>query len=109
MRRHQFLAAALAEYEDAAVYYELQEPGLGARFLLEVDEAIALTLEFPAAGTVVEGTPPELAIRRRLLNRFPVQLAYCLHGERVVILAVFHSARRPGYWLDRLTELGHRR
>ncbi|MBK7976543.1 MAG: hypothetical protein IPK07_25840 [Deltaproteobacteria bacterium] len=47
MRPHQFLAAAFAEYEDAAVYYELQEPGLGSRFLLEVDEAIAFTLESP--------------------------------------------------------------
>ncbi|MFN7956140.1 MAG: type II toxin-antitoxin system RelE/ParE family toxin [bacterium] len=109
MRLHQFLAAALAEYEDAAVYYELQEPGLGGRFLLEVDEAIAFMLEFPAAGALVDGAPPELGIRRKMLNRFPVQIAYCVQDDRVVILAVFHSARRPGYWLDRLTELGHGR
>lgn len=49
LRLHQFLAAALAEYEDAAVSYELPAPGLGGRFPLEIDEAIAFTLEFPAA------------------------------------------------------------
>ena len=52
MSAPQFLGEALAEYEDAVVYYERRQPGLGARFVLEVDEALALAAEFPEAGAV---------------------------------------------------------
>ena len=42
-----FFAEALAEYEDAVVYYEKREEGLGARLIQEFDEAVALALEYP--------------------------------------------------------------
>ena len=39
-----FFAEALAEYEDAVVYYEKREEGLGARLIQEFDEAVAVAL-----------------------------------------------------------------
>jgi hypothetical protein len=39
-----FFAEALAEYEDAVVYYEKREEGLGARLIQEFDEAVALAV-----------------------------------------------------------------
>jgi hypothetical protein len=44
-----FFAEALAEYEDAVVYYEKREEGLGARLIQEFNEAVALALEYPGA------------------------------------------------------------
>jgi hypothetical protein len=35
------------KYEDAVVYYEKPEEGLGARLIQEFDEAVALALEYP--------------------------------------------------------------
>lgn len=53
-----FLAEALVEYEDAIEYYERAQSGLGETFLREVEEALAVTLEFPEMGASVADTPP---------------------------------------------------
>jgi hypothetical protein len=65
---YRFLREALEEYGDATVYYERVRPGLGQTFLLEFERIMAVTLEFPELGARVADTPPELAIRRRLLG-----------------------------------------
>ncbi len=52
-----FFAEALAEYEDAVVYYEKREEGLGARLIQEFDEAVAVALEYPDAFASVPEAP----------------------------------------------------
>jgi plasmid stabilization system protein ParE len=105
VKRYQFLPEALVEYEDAIEYYEHAQTGLGDTFIRQVDRAIALTLEFPDMGAVVAGTPPELIVRRRLVRRFGVELDYLISGDTLVVLALFHGRRRPGYWRERLERL----
>lgn len=53
--------------------------------------------EFPKASPVVSGT-----VRRCLLTRFPYRLVYRVEGEKIVIYAVAHQSRRPGYWRTRI-------
>ena len=48
------------------------------------------------------GVPPELEVRRRVLRRFPYVLAFKVYGEELVVIAVAHARRRPGYWLHRV-------
>ena len=88
----------LAEYElnEAAHYYELEEPGLGAAFLIEVDRCLQAIQAAPEAGAVLRGT-----VRRRLLSRFPYALLYKIKPEGIRILAVMNLRRRPNYWIDR--------
>ena len=105
MKAHRFLREALEEYEDAIVFYEKLRPGLGASFILDVDQVIATTLEFPEMGTPVEGTPLDLGIRRRLLQRFGVEVDYMPSEGMLLIVAVFHGRRWPGYWASRLRRL----
>jgi hypothetical protein len=50
-----FFADALAEYEDAVVYYEKREEGLGARLIKEFDEAVAVALEYTGTARDEEG------------------------------------------------------
>ena len=52
-----FFAEALAEYEDAVVYYEKREEGLGARLIQEFDGAVALALEYPGAFALCRKRP----------------------------------------------------
>jgi plasmid stabilization system protein ParE len=33
---------------------------------------------------------------------FPYYIAYVIRGDRIVVMAVAHAHRRPGYWRDRL-------
>lgn len=105
MKEHLFLDEALEEYEDAVVYYETLRLGLGASFILDFDQVIATTLEFPEIGAPIDGVPAELGVRRRVLQRFGVEVDYLVSDDTLVIIAVFHGRRRPGYWKDRLKRL----
>lgn len=47
MKTHRFLREALEEYEEAIAYYDRLREGLGANLILDFDQVIATTLEFP--------------------------------------------------------------
>lgn len=99
---YRFLAAAAMEYEDAAAFYESREPGLGDRLVAEVDEAIALALEYPRSGSPVRGVPIRKDIRALLLRSFPVRIIYVVQHDELAVVGVIPTSRRPGYWRDRL-------
>jgi hypothetical protein len=63
----------LAEHElnEAAQYYDLEEPGLGSSFLEEVHRCLQSIEAHPEAGPIIRGS-----VRRRLLRRFPYALLY---------------------------------
>ncbi len=92
-----FLLPAEEEMVAAAQYYEHQSVGLGTEFLTEVERTIAAISTYPNAAPKVKGET-----RRRLLKRFPFGVLYAGTSDEVVIVAVMHLRRRPGYWEDRL-------
>lgn len=100
--KYQFTAEALSDYESAVVYYERQEPGLGARFILELEELLATLLEFPRMTPAVRNAPAELELRLALLDRFGVEIAYQISTDTLVIISVFHGSREPDFWRRRI-------
>jgi plasmid stabilization system protein ParE len=88
---------ALAEYADAALYYSDRVPGLGADFVKEVETGIASVIHAPEQSPLVEED-----VRRFLVRRFPYGLLYILESDHVLIVAVMHLSREPGYWRHRL-------
>jgi toxin ParE1/3/4 len=102
---YRFLRDALEEYEDAIEYYERAQAGLGETFIHDVERVLAVTLEFPEMGSPVVDTPPELNVRRRVVQRFGVEIDYVVRDDEIVILAIFHCKRPPGYWRARLASL----
>ncbi len=40
-------------------------------------------------------------IRRCLTNHFPYGIIYCIEADEILILAVMHLHRKPGYWKER--------
>lgn len=94
---------ALDEIAEAAAWYEEQRPGLSAEFMLEVDHAVAEIAERPASFARLSDLPEDLVVRRALLDRFPFGLVFIeLPGNKLRVLAVAHTKRRPGYWLRRV-------
>ena len=71
--------------------------GLGTEFLAEVERTTATIVSHPKAASKVKKD-----IRRRLLKRFPFGILYVATIDEIVVLAVMHLRRRPGYWQDRL-------
>ena len=93
----EFLEVAQAELDEAFAWYESQQANLGWQFLLEFDTAVQRIRAYPAAFALFEGD-----IRRCLLKRFPYGILYGINADTLVIVAVAHLHRRPGYWLTRL-------
>ena len=92
-----FHRLASGELREAIHFYERQSPGLGNRFLAEVEAAVELLHQFPEIGTRVVGP-----LRRVLVSGFPYDLVYRLTGRNQIrILAVAHHRREPGYWAGR--------
>lgn len=92
---------AVAEATAAGDWYESQRPGLGADLAGELERAFEMILDHPQTWPNWPGVPGGLGVRRFLLVRFPFALAYVTRADDVVVLAVAHTSRRPGYWLSR--------
>jgi plasmid stabilization system protein ParE len=92
-----YLTPARIEFVETVSYYEAQAAGLGAEFLEELQDAEALIADNPAIGSPFGGD-----LRRVLLRRFPFNLVYSLEPDHVLVVAVAHQRREPGYWRDRL-------
>ncbi|MGH7778377.1 MAG: type II toxin-antitoxin system RelE/ParE family toxin [Candidatus Binataceae bacterium] len=95
-------AEAIRELDDAAHWYEAQRPGLGTAFLREVSRAFDVVAENPRMWSIWPGWRARPQVRRFILNRFPFSIAYIAWRQRVLILAVAHGRRRPGYWRARV-------
>lgn len=78
-------------------YYARRSASVAARFIAALDEAVARVSTQPAMWpSDVHGT------RACRLRKFPYQLVYIEQPTRVLVLAVPHNRRRPGYWRRRL-------
>jgi len=93
---------ALDELEADALWYDERDPELGYGLFDEATRAATEAAEAPLMWQLFPGVPPELEVRRRVLRRFPYVLAFKVYGEELVVIAVAHARRRPGYWLHRV-------
>lgn len=101
MRVH-FHPGAAADLTSAGDWYEQQLAGLGADLASEVAHALNAITERPMTWPLWPGVGESVCVRRFLLARFPFAVGYVAEGDEIVVLAVAHLRRRPGYWLNRL-------
>lgn len=92
---------AAEDLRAAGDWYESQLPGLGLDLMDEVQRALDAICERPATWPLWPGVAEEVGVRRFLLARFPFAVAYVAEAEEIVVLAIAHVRRRPGYWLER--------
>jgi plasmid stabilization system protein ParE len=94
--RVEFHLAALKEAEAAALWYAERSPRAARAFDAELTAAVARIAGAPLRWRRhVHGT------RRVVLRRFPYLVIYRVDAARVLIVAVAHGHRRPGYWRGR--------
>jgi len=94
----EFLPEASAELYEAADYYESKQEGLGRRFRYEVLEVCGFIVQQPLLWRERGG-----GYRRVNCPVFPYYIAYFIRGDLIVVAAVAHGHRRPGYWKQRLS------
>ena len=97
----EFSAEATAELAEAAAWYESQRFGYGETFLAAVDAATDQCGRWPRSGPLVEDLTSTGEVRRAPIARFPFHVAYLVTEDHILLLAIAHDRRRPGYWSDR--------
>jgi len=95
-----FLKPALAEYQDALVYYENEQVGLGRRSSQEVSRTVSRMIECP---TLYQSFSSNTL--RCLIAKFPYGIIYHYdpNSEDMLVVAVAHLHRRPDYWTSRVS------
>ena len=87
---------AEADLVHARNWYERQREGLGAAFLLCVEEVLVRIGRTPEMYTAVYHD-----VRRALTRRFPYAVYYRIAGNEVVVLGILHTYRDPREWQSR--------
>ena len=96
--RVKFHPHARAELRAARNWYHERSPLSAIAFAQTVANATARISEAPTTFPLADhGT------RRFILQRFPFNIFYLPRGNEIVIVAVAHQKRRPGYWSNRVT------
>src|SRR6266700_5975762 len=92
------LEGAEEDLEAAFNYYEVRRSGLGGELVDEFRRAVSQILEFPGAWQALDET-----YRRCRLHRFPYGVVYGVDrpAGKVIIVAVAHLSRGPGWWWTR--------
>ena len=96
-REIEYLEEALIEAEAAARWYAERSATAAVAFSDEMDAAESAIARLPDAWPRFDDDT-----RRYLLRRFPFSVIYRVESRRVLIVAVAHGHRRPGYWKSRM-------
>lgn len=87
---------ARLELRDATKWYAERSEVAARRFDAAFHDAVSRATSHPERWPEVEP-----GIRRVLFARYPFSLLYALRGKNLVVIAVMHQRRRPGYWHGR--------
>lgn len=91
-------ALAVQEAEGAMQWYERRRTGFGADFFAELERAMMQIARAPLASPVSRA---DARARQLALRRFPFAIVYLARDDEVVVIAIAHLRRRPGYWRER--------
>ena len=95
---YRFASAAEEELAKSILFYRDISPELADDFVRQLDRVIELLRRSPNLGTPTDGS-----LRKFPLTRFPFTIHYRIESETIVIYAVAHQSRRPGYWKSRVS------
>lgn len=92
-------SAAIQEAREAYEWFRSEaRPGVASAFQKELDAAVDAIQVAPSRWPLVRD--PNLH-RKRLRRPFRYSIIYRVQQDDVLVLAVMHQSRRPGYWAAR--------
>jgi len=100
--RVRILEEAAEEAVEAADWYDREHPGLGAEFAEAVNAAFDLLEEGIVPLINMPGAAGLHGAKRLILRRFPYDIVVRPSEDEILVVAVAHHSRRPGYWRGRL-------
>ncbi|MGK7885059.1 MAG: type II toxin-antitoxin system RelE/ParE family toxin [Crocosphaera sp.] len=94
--KYVFHPEALTEYTDAVRYYTEQRTEVAQAFINAIEDAVYRVRESPTRYNAIDDD-----VRRCMTRRFPYGILYTIEQDYILILAVMHCSREPGYWKSR--------
>jgi plasmid stabilization system protein ParE len=93
----EFLEDAEQELVEVALWYESKEAGLGVRFRNEIAHVVDRIREDPLLWRERTG-----GYRQVNCPVFPYYIPFFIRKNKIIIAAIAHGHRRPGYWKSRV-------
>ncbi len=92
-----YLPGARGDFDESFDWYCTNSARAAVRFADAVDAALIKVSSNPTQFGSPDGIHRECPVKR-----FPFRIVYRLLHERVLVVAIAHAKRRPGYWSDRV-------
>ena len=93
---------AQTEFEEAAVWYESQRPGLGLEFIAEVDRVLVRIAHEEKFATAAIATVPGGVIRREFVDRFPYVVIFVETEALRRVIMIRRGSSDPTRWRSRI-------
>lgn len=97
--RVRYLPEAEADYLATAAWYEEHSPGTGDDFVDAIERGERMIADLPRGWPQWPGAAQ--GIRRYLVPGTLFAIAYRVRADEIVVIAVAHQRRRPGFWSGR--------
>lgn len=91
-----YLLGARRDFDESFDWYVARSPQTAIRFADSLDAALKNVEENPMRFDSLDGVHREFP-----LKRFPFRIVYRVVESRILVVAIAHTMRRPGYWRNR--------
>ncbi len=102
MKSARYHPAARRELRGAVEHDEEELPGRGLRLEDQVARILLRLRRLPLSAPIWPGLDSTYEVRRAKVRRHPYLVVYMVHLDQLIILAVAHTKKKPGYWASRI-------
>lgn len=91
-----FLPGARRDFDESFAWYTANSAQAAVRFVDAVEAALYAISSNPMQFGTIDDIHRDCPVKK-----FPFRLVYRLIQNRVLVVAIAHAKRRPGFWKDR--------
>ncbi len=92
----EILPSARLDFDESFDWYAKRSEQAAVRFAAEIESALAKIVDAPERFGLLDDEH-----RSCILKRFPFRIVYRIIDGRLLIVAIAHAKRKPGYWENR--------
>jgi plasmid stabilization system protein ParE len=104
VKPYRYHPAAERELDEAIEHDEAELPGRGLRLEDQVARLVLRLRRFPVSAPIWPRLDSAHEVRRAKVRRHPFLVVYMVQSDQLIILAVAHTKKKPGYWANRIDE-----
>jgi toxin ParE1/3/4 len=96
--------AARRELRSAIEHDEEELPGRGLRLEEQITRVLLRLRRLPLSAPIWPGLDSAYDVRGAKVRRHAYVVVYMVHPDQLIILAVAHTKKQPGYWANRIDD-----